>query len=57
MRDEFTRTVLAEGGSIGAGHYPVVVDLDADGDLDIVLPGKSGLHVLERRNISPPSDS
>lgn len=49
-RDRFVRKVLAEGGSVGAGHHPVVVDLDADGDLDIVLPGKSGLHVLRRRN-------
>ena len=54
-RNGFTRTVLAEGGPIGAGHYPVVVDLDADDDLDIVLPGKSGLHVLRRRNAHDPT--
>jgi hypothetical protein len=45
----FKRTVLAEGGKAGAGQYPVVVDIDGDGDLDIVLPGKSGLHLLRRR--------
>jgi hypothetical protein len=46
---KFTRTVLSEGGRIGAGHYPVVRDIDADGDLDIVLPGKTGLFLLKRR--------
>lgn len=45
----FAREMLVRGGPVGAGHYPVVVDLDADGDLDIVLPGKSGLWLLRRR--------
>lgn len=45
----FTRTFLTQGGQVGAGHYPVVVDLDADGDLDVVLPGKSGLYILKRK--------
>jgi hypothetical protein len=45
----FVRTLLSKGGTVGAGHYPVVVDIDDDGDLDIVLPGKSGLHVLVRK--------
>lgn len=45
----FIREVLTSGGDVGAGQYPVVIDLDADGDLDVVLPGKSGLWVLRRR--------
>lgn len=51
----FKKTTLSRGGDVGAGHYPVVVDLDLDGDLDIVLPGKSGLHMLRnRRTPNPP---
>ena len=45
----FIREVLSTGGRVGAGQYPVVVDLDGDADLDVVLPGKSGLWVLRRR--------
>jgi hypothetical protein len=46
---KFTRTALTKGGEVGAGHYPIVRDMDADGDLDIVLPGKSGLYLLRKR--------
>ncbi len=55
----FIREVLSSGGRVGAGQYPVVVDLDADGDLDVVLPGKSGLWALRRRNHTSfvPADS
>ena len=48
-KNAFIRTDLTRGGQVGAGHYPVVVDIDADGDLDIVCPGKSGLYLLQRR--------
>ena len=48
---KFSREVLSEGGEVGAGHYPVVVDIDADGDMDVVLPGKSGLYLLRRRSL------
>jgi len=50
----FKKTTLSRGGDVGAGHYPVVVDLDLDGDLDIVLPGKSGLHMLRNRRTPKP---
>ena len=49
VRGAFVRRDLSRGGSVGAGHYPVPVDIDDDGDLDIVLPGKSGLYLLLRQ--------
>ena len=42
----FRRRTLHGGDGIGFGLAPQIVDLDADGDLDIVAPGKSGLYVL-----------
>ena len=44
---EWIRHVVEYGGRIGGGMQIPVVDLDGDGDLDIVCPGKSGLFVLE----------
>ena len=32
---------------MGAGMQISVVDIDADGDLDLVCPGKSGLFLVE----------
>jgi hypothetical protein len=34
-------------GSAGTGLQMSVVDIDADGDLDLVCPGKSGLYLFE----------
>jgi hypothetical protein len=44
---EWIRHVISYGGQIGAGMQIPVVDLDNDGDLDIVAGGKSGLFILE----------
>ena len=44
---DWVRHLIEYGGRIGAGMQTPVVDLDGDGDLDIVCPGKSGLFVLE----------
>lgn len=46
---KFTRHVLDHDGRIGFGLRSVVKDLEGDGDLDIVCPGKSGLYWLENR--------
>jgi dienelactone hydrolase len=43
------RQVLCESWRIGFGLDPKLVDLDSDGDLDIVCPGRSGLYWLENR--------
>ncbi len=44
---QWTRNVLAEGGKVGFGIYTAARDIDGDGDVDVVAPGKSGLYLLE----------
>ena len=44
---EWIRHLIDYGGRIGAGMQIPVVDVDADGDLDFVCPGKSGLFLIE----------
>jgi hypothetical protein len=34
-------------GSAGTGLQMAAVDIDADGDLDLICPGKSGLYMFE----------
>ncbi|HSV99196.1 MAG TPA: HEAT repeat domain-containing protein [Sedimentisphaerales bacterium] len=44
---KWARHVLHEGGTVGFGINTMAVDIDADGDIDVVAPGKSGLYLLE----------
>ena len=41
------RHEISKGGKVGMGLDPKVADLDADGDLDIIASGRSGLYWLE----------
>lgn len=43
----FQRFTIQENGPAGTGLDPKAVDLDQDGDLDLVLPGRSGLYWYE----------
>lgn len=44
---KWTRHVVHEGGTVGFGINTGVADMDGDGDIDIVCPGKSGLYLIE----------
>lgn len=44
---EWIRHIVDYGGRMGAGVQTVVVDIDDDGDLDIISAGKSGLFLAE----------
>ncbi len=44
---EWIRHVIDYGGRLGGGMQIPVVDIDRDGDLDLVCPGKSGLFFVE----------
>jgi len=43
---EWIRHVIDYGGRVGGGMQLPVVDIDGDGDRDVVCPGKSGLFLL-----------
>ncbi len=45
----FDRYEITRGDTVATGMNINVVDIDADGDLDIVVPGKSGLYLLRNR--------
>jgi hypothetical protein len=44
---EWIRHIIDYGGRMGAGVQTVVVDIDGDGDLDVISAGKSGLFLAE----------
>ncbi len=41
------RHTMHEGGRVGLGINTEAVDMDGDGDIDVVAPGKSGLYLFE----------
>lgn len=39
--------IMEKGGPAGIGIDPRIIDIDGDGDLDLVTPGRNGLYVFE----------
>lgn len=52
-RTDWVRHVIEYGGRVGGGLQIPVVDIDGDGDRDIVCAGKSGLFLLENLTAAP----
>jgi hypothetical protein len=48
---KFTRYPISVNGTAAAGTQFIVQDLDGDGDLDIAVAGKTGVHFLENLKI------
>jgi len=46
---KWTRHAIHEGGRVGFGISTMAGDIDKDGDIDLLAPGKSGLYLLENR--------
>lgn len=44
---KWTRHTMHEGGRVGFGINTAAADIDSDGDIDVVAPGKSGLYLFE----------
>lgn len=49
---KFQRYTIQSNGPAGVGLDPKAADLDGDGDIDLVLPGRSGLYWYENLLIS-----
>jgi hypothetical protein len=48
----FTRYPVSMNGTAGAGTQFIAQDLDGDGDLDIAVAGKTGVHFLENLKVN-----
>jgi hypothetical protein len=51
-RGGYVKHVIDFGGRAGGGMQIPVIDLDGDGDLDLLAPGKSGLYLFEQVTIA-----
>ena len=51
---EWVRHIIDFGGRMGGGMQIPVVDIDGDGDLDVICAGKSGLFLAENVSREPP---
>lgn len=49
----WSRQILSSGNRVSWDLDPKATDLDADGDLDLVCPGRSGLYWLENLGATP----
>ena len=48
----FTRYPISVGGTAAAGTQFVALDLDGDGDVDLAVAGKTGVHFLENLTVN-----
>lgn len=53
IRSHWNRREISKGSKVGWGLSPAIADIDGDGDLDLVCPGRSGLYLLTNREIDP----
>ncbi len=49
---KFTRYAVSVNGTAGGGTQFITEDLDGDGDIDIAVAGKTGVHLLENLRIN-----
>ena len=45
----WTRHTIVYDQGVGGGLQMLATDVDGDADIDIVAPGKTGLHLIENR--------
>lgn len=48
---EWLRREISRDDGVGWGLDPKIADIDSDGDLDLICPGRSGLYLLENLRI------